>query len=65
MVLDSTYNGEVNKKLKTKPGLLKFCDFMKGEEPCGMKKQTKAAKTKLESERTLQSMLKDKKIGLG
>ena len=27
-----SYNGEVNKKLKTKPELLKFCDFMKRDE---------------------------------
>ena len=72
-----SYNGEVNKKLKTKPVLLKFCDFLRGEEnkaeiwwlqsgkkPYFMKKQTKAAKTKLESERTLQSMLKDNKLDL-
>ena len=72
-----SYNGEVNKKLKTKPVLLKFCDFLRDEEnkaeiywlqsdkkPYYMKKQTKAAKRKLESERTLQSMLKDNKLDL-
>ena len=26
------YNSKVNKKLRTKPNLLKFCDFMKAEE---------------------------------
>jgi hypothetical protein len=53
------YNGQVNKKLKTKPNLLRFCDFIIDEEnkthicilqsdhqPYYLKKQTKAVSFK-------------------
>ena len=49
-----SYNNQINRKLKTKPSYLKFCDFMIGEEnkmdigisqsdkePFYMKKQSK------------------------
>ena len=65
-----SYNNQMNKKLKSKPTLLKFCDYLINErnkieicplqnekEEFYMKKQTKMVKDKIEAERVLQEML--------
>ena len=48
--------------MKGEENKAEICWLQNDKKPYYTKKQTKAAKTKLESERTLQSMFKDKKL---